>query len=107
MQKTLKQIQEELKNGTTTVEALVDDAKKIIAEKDADIHALLGMYSEGLIETQIKKAKEMLTEGKATMLTGVPIILKDNIVVKGEKATAGSKILTDYIAVYDATVVKK
>lgn len=107
MNKTLKQIQEELKNGTTTVEALVEAAHKTISEKDEAIHAVLGMYSNDLIESQIALAKEMLSNGKATALTGVPIVLKDNIVVKGERATAGSKILAEYTAVYDATVVKK
>jgi Asp-tRNA(Asn)/Glu-tRNA(Gln) amidotransferase A subunit family amidase len=50
--------------------------------KDGDIHALLGMYSDELIDSQIAYAKEMFAEGKATALTGVPIVLKDNIVVK-------------------------
>lgn len=107
MNKTLTQIQEELKNGTITVEALVEAAHETISEKDEDIHAILGMYSNDLIESQITRAKEMLTSGTATALTGVPIVLKDNIVVKGERATAGSKILSDYTAVYDATVVRK
>lgn len=107
MQKTLKQIQEELKNGSTTVEALVEEAHKIISEKDEDVHAILGMYSDDLIESQIKYAEEMLKNGTATPLTGVPVVLKDNIVVKGEKATAGSKILAEYTSPYDATVVKK
>lgn len=107
MQKTLKQIQEELKNGTTTVEALIADAKKVIAEKDGEIHALLGLYSDALITSQIERAKEMLATGNGTLMTGVPIVLKDNIVVEGEKAAAGSKILEDYVATYDATVVRK
>lgn len=107
MPKTLKQLHEELKNGTTTVEALVLQSKKVIAEKDGDIHALLGMYSDSLIESQIIKAKKMFTEGKTTLLTGIPVALKDNILVEGERATGGSKILENYHAVYDATVVKK
>jgi aspartyl-tRNA(Asn)/glutamyl-tRNA(Gln) amidotransferase subunit A len=107
MKKTLKEIQEDLKNGAVTIESLVEDAHRMISEKDEDIHAILGMYSNDLIESQIKHAKEMLSSGKATTLTGVPIVLKDNIVVKGEKATAASKILADYTAVYDATVVRK
>lgn len=107
MQKTLKQIQEELKNGTTTVEALIADAKKVIAEKDGEIHALLGLYSDAFVTSQIARAKEMLATGNGTLMTGVPIVLKDNIVVEGEKATAGSKILEDYVATYDATVVRK
>jgi aspartyl-tRNA(Asn)/glutamyl-tRNA(Gln) amidotransferase subunit A len=107
MQKTLQEIQEELKSGTTTVEALVENAKKKITQKDEEVHALLGMYSDGLIASQIARAKDMLTKGEATLLTGVPVVLKDNIVVKGEKATSGSKILEEYVATYDATVVRK
>ncbi len=105
--KTLAQLHEELKLGTTTIEALVESAKKTIAEKDVDVHALLGMYSDGLMTSQIVKAKEMFANGTATTLTGIPIVLKDNILVKGESATGASKILENYVASYDATVVKK
>ncbi|MFA5131708.1 MAG: Asp-tRNA(Asn)/Glu-tRNA(Gln) amidotransferase subunit GatA [Candidatus Paceibacterota bacterium] len=107
MQKTLKQVHEEIKNGTTTIEALVDVSKKTIAEKDPEIHALLGMYSDALIASQISRAKEMFANGTAGTLTGIPVVLKDNILVKGELATGGSKILENYVAVYDATVVTK
>ena len=107
MQKTLRQLHEELKSGALTVEALVENSKKIITEKEKDVHALLGMYSDALVNSQITQAKEMFKNGIATTLTGVPIVLKDNILVKGEVATGGSKILEHYVATYDATVVKK
>lgn len=107
MNKTLKQLHEELQSGSTTVEALVSSYTKIIEEKDKEIHALLGMYSDDLISSQIKNAKEMFAQGTATILTGVPVVLKDNILVQGEKATGASKILENYVATYDATVVKK
>ena len=107
MQKTVIQLHEELKNGATTVEALVSESKKIIEEKETSVHALLGMYSDELISSQIIKAKTMFADGSATTLTGIPIILKDNLLVKGELATAGSKILENYHAPYDGTVVKK
>lgn len=107
MKKTLKQLHEELKLGTTTVEALVDSYKKTINEKEGDVHALLGMYSDELINSQITRAKEMFANGTATILTGIPIVLKDNILVKGEIATGASKILENYVATYDATVTKK
>ncbi len=107
MQKTLKQLHEELQSGVTTVEVLVENSKRTIGEKDGEVHALLGMYSDSLINSQITRAKEMFASGTATMLTGIPIVLKDNILVKGETATGGSKILEHYTAVYDATVVKK
>jgi aspartyl-tRNA(Asn)/glutamyl-tRNA(Gln) amidotransferase subunit A len=107
MQKTVIQLHEELINGATTVEALVSESKKIIEEKETSVHALLGMYSDELISSQIIKAKTMFADGSATTLTGIPIILKDNLLVKGELATAGSKILENYHAPYDGTVVKK
>ena len=105
--KTLKQLHDELQKGTLTIEALVETSKKIILEKESSVHALLGMYSDALIDSQIAKAKEMFKNGTETTLTGIPIILKDNIVVEGEIATGGSKILENYRATYDATVVKK
>lgn len=107
MQKTLKQLHEELKNGATTIDALVLESQNIIKEKDGEIHALLGMYSDALVALQITKAKEMFKAGTATTLTGIPIVLKDNILVEGEIATGGSKILENYRATYDASVVKK
>lgn len=105
--KTLAQLHEELKRGLLTVEALVESCTKTITEKDKEVHALLGMYSDVLVQSQIARAKEMFKEGSATMLTGIPIVLKDNILVTGEIATGGSKILENYRAVYDATVVTK
>ncbi len=107
MNKTLQQLHEELKSGALSIEVLVETCKKTINEKDKEIHALLGMYSEELVTSQITKAKEMFANGTATTLTGIPIVLKDNILVKGEQATGASKILENYVATYDATVVKK
>jgi aspartyl-tRNA(Asn)/glutamyl-tRNA(Gln) amidotransferase subunit A len=107
MHKTLKQLHEEIKSGALTIEVLVETCKKIITEKDPEIHALLGMYSDELVLSQITMAKEMFASGTATVLTGIPVVLKDNIVVKGEIATGASKILENYVATYDATAVKK
>ncbi|MCX6756729.1 MAG: Asp-tRNA(Asn)/Glu-tRNA(Gln) amidotransferase subunit GatA [Candidatus Nomurabacteria bacterium] len=107
MNKTLKQLHEEIKSGSLTIEALVESCRKTINEKDGDIHALLGIYSDELINAEISHAKEMFAKGTATTLTGIPIVLKDNILVKGERATGGSKILENYTATYNATVVEK
>lgn len=105
--KTLKELHNDLKMGTITVRGLVEEHRKIVEAKDKEVQALLGFYSDSLIESQIKKAEAMFKNGTATLLTGVPIVLKDNILVKGEIATGASKILEKYKATYDATVVEK
>lgn len=105
--KTLTQLHEELKSGKITIASLVLASKHTIAEKDGEIHALLGLYTDVFIETQIQRAEEMFKSGTATVLTGIPIVIKDNILVKDQIATAGSKILENYEATYDATVIRK
>ena len=49
----------------------------------------------------------MLANGSASDMTGVPIVLKDNLCVLGQRAGAASKILDNYIATYDATIVER
>ena len=40
------------------------------------------------------------------MLDGIPLGIKDNILIQGQRATAGSHILEDHVAVYDSTVTR-
>ncbi len=103
---TIKSLGEKLRNKSATVRELVDSSLLTISDKK-DINAVVGIYSKDFLNTQIKKAEEMFENNIATELTGIPIIIKDNILVKGEIASAGSKILENYKATYDATVIKK
>src|SRR3989344_5165079 len=41
------------------------------------------------------------------LLEGIPLAVKDNILIKGERATAASRILAEYTAAYDAHVIEK
>lgn len=78
-----------------------------IKKEDKKIGAFLTL-TEGLAISQAKKIDEMIfLKRNLPVLAGVPVAIKDNILVEGIKCTAGSKILENYIAPYDATVVKK
>ena len=78
-----------------------------IKEKDKEIFAFLTVI-ENLALSQAKKIDDLISVGKEiSILAGLPCAIKDIILVEDVKCTAGSKILENYIAPYDATVIKK
>lgn len=102
---TIEKAHESLKVGDFTVTELVDEYLKVIKEKNTKINAYLEIYDD--ILSQIKIAEEMFKNKTATLLTGIPMALKDNILFEGHIASASSKILENYTATYDSFVVKK
>src|SRR3989344_7097943 len=78
-----------------------------IEEKDSEIGAYLQLTKD-LALLRANKVDIELAEGKKMeILTGVPLAIKDNILIENEPATAASKILANYRASYDAIVIKK
>lgn len=80
--------------------AYIEEIKKI----NKDVNAYLEIFEDAL--EQAKKADEMIARGEMKNLTGIPLALKDNILFKGHRAGASSKILEGYVATYDAKVVE-
>jgi len=102
---TIENAHKAMINGDFSATDLVKAYMKIISEKNKEINAYLEVYDDVL--EQARKADEIIKSGKGNLLTGIPFAIKDNILIKGRKATSASKILADYHATYDATVIKK
>lgn len=78
-----------------------------VIKANQKLNALNSCY----FEDALKKAQEVdqkIANGESLpILAGIPLVIKDNINVKGQKMTCSSKMLENYVAVYDATVIEK
>jgi len=86
----------------------VDLAKaylETIKLRNKELNIFLEAYDDVL--AQAEAADKIIKSGKAGTLTGIPIALKDNILIKGKHASASSKILENYVGSYDSTAVSK
>jgi aspartyl-tRNA(Asn)/glutamyl-tRNA(Gln) amidotransferase subunit A len=77
-----------------------------IAARDGELHAYLEVWADSARE-EAKKADDQIARGEAKPLAGIPLAVKDNILIEGRIASSASKILENYRASYDATVIKK
>ena len=102
---TIEKAGEMMRSGGLTSVELVSACLKNIEEKNKELNVFLEIFSDAL--EQAKKADEMIKAGKNTKLTGIPIAIKDNILITGRKVSSGSKMLENYVASYDAFVIKK
>ena len=115
---TIRKAHDAFKNGdftaTELAQAYLDEAKK----RNPEINAYLEIYDD-VIE-QAKEADKRIEEWRMKkggekkgdnadfpLLLGIPFAIKDNILIKGRIASAASKMLENYTATYDATVIEK
>lgn len=77
-----------------------------IERLDKNLKTCLSVFVEEA-KVEAKLADARLAKGEKGDLLGIPYLLKDNILAKDKKTTAASKMLANYIAPYDATVVLK
>ena len=75
-----------------------------ISEKDKEINAYLTVTAQDAI--QAAKLHDA-SNGETSALSGIPCAIKDNICTNGVKTTCASKMLSDFIPCYDATVMTK
>ena len=94
---TIRDIQEGLRNKEFSIEEIFSYYQKKINKENKKLNAYLSVFDLPDSRFQIQDSP----------LGGVPCAIKDNMLIDGTVATAGSKILENYISAYDATVIKK
>lgn len=106
---TIKEAREGLKSKKYSAVEITKACLEQIKKYNKDLNAFITVTEKSALE-QAKTADELASQGQAweaKPLLGIPIALKDLFSTKGVRTTAGSKVLSDYIPPYDATVVKK
>lgn len=106
---TITELQQAYRRGTTTPLAVMTSTLAIIKEKNESINAFLEVYEAEALALA-KAATALCAAGTIPddqPLFGVPIALKNNILQRGKRATAASKMLETYTATYDATIVER
>lgn len=102
---TIEKAHASLKAGEYTCKELAEAYLQVIKEKNTELNAYLEVFEDVLIQADI--AQKKFSNGTDTELTGIPFAIKDNILFEGHIASAGSKILENYTATYDAFVIKQ
>ncbi len=103
---TIEKAHEFLTSGKISAVELTSHYLGEIDSKNKELNAFLAVHSERAL-ADAKEADVKIKNNDAGYLTGIPIAVKDNILVKDEICTAGSKILKNYKASYDATVISR
>ena len=102
---TITEAGKRLAAGEITSVQIVEACLAEIEKRNPSLNAYLEVFADARM--QAKKADERRAAGESHPLLGIPLAVKDNILIEGRRAGAASKILENYVASYDATVIKK
>ncbi|MCF7835918.1 MAG: Asp-tRNA(Asn)/Glu-tRNA(Gln) amidotransferase subunit GatA [Candidatus Marinimicrobia bacterium] len=102
----IKKAHDLMQSGDLSARELLTFYLENIKKYDGEVHAFLETFDDAFeraeeIDEQIKKGNEL------PLLAGIPMGIKDNILINGKKCSASSKMLENFVAPYDATVIDK
>ena len=104
---TITELRQQFIAGSYTPVDALNDTLAVIKDKDGDILAFLDVYDDLMEEAKAATERYKQAGENAPALLGVPLAIKNNILIKGRRATGASKILENYTAVYDATIIER
>lgn len=104
--KTLAELARDLNSGTYSSEELTRHYLERIASHDPQLNSYITAATDAAL-ARARVADEQRAAGEAGPLTGIPLAHKDIFCTDGLKTSCGSKMLDNFIAPYDATVVSR
>jgi len=97
---------QQVQNGDISAEDFMSETLDRIKKVDDTLHAFLSVNDDAI--EQAKTIDKKIKSGdKVGACYGMPISIKDNMCIKGSKTTCASKMLENFVAPYDATVITK
>ena len=97
---------QEVQTGNISAEDFVAKTLERIQNIDDKLHAFLSINDKAVKQAQ-KIDKKVKSGDKVGACFGMPISIKDNLCIKDSKTTCASKMLEDFVAPYDATVITR
>ncbi len=104
---TIKKFHDGLLNKEFSALEITQAYFKQIKKEDKKIGAYLSLAEESALRQAEAVDIALAKNEELGALAGVPLAIKDVILIKGQPATAASKILENYVASYDAGVIQK
>ena len=104
--KSLAELSVGLQTGKFSSVELTQHYLDRIAKFDGELNSFITVTDEQAL-AMAKTADEQIANGSATALTGIPMAHKDIFCTDGVRTSAGSKVLDNFIAPYNSTVVEK
>ena len=103
---TIHEAHQLLKKGEVSSLELTKAALERVDAVEDKLRSFVTVTGE-LALAQARQADERIKAGEFSPLTGIPVMIKDNMCTKGTRTTCSSKMLEDFVPPYDAAVVEK
>ncbi len=105
-EKTATDLASLLRGRSTSSAEITRSLLDRIDSTDEKVRAFVTVTPDLALE-MAEEADRRLAGGEVGPLTGIPIAIKDNMCLRGQRTTCGSKILENFVPPYDATVVRR